>query len=383
MSDNLRHLIGEDKDIDIWRLSSAKSDQNLSHTHRRKVEFNVSQRLATTDGSGDDHIDRHFADSMAKESSDREMKIAVVVLDSVNVMTQYLITHPFVVIRRQTQVTLRSQVYHLTPFTVIAFIVSLQSKQGFGVLWKGIASVFITKAIQIGFESVIAELTTFPKDISSKRKSFECICQHLILKGMAIILVTPFMCSGSAETVQSSIATENPGIFDTIWEGFRRITHWKMDRKLPIWLICGPTLSYHLGYYIISNCIQNIAFYARTADIKDKNNENTFTNKYRDIMNNFWGQLVADIMLFPLQTVLMRLYLQGTRTIIDNIEKPNAVIPILSNYESTSDCITTIVKNEGKSGLFKGFGALVLQYSIHYLILRLTKCCLKKAIPSL
>ncbi len=80
---------------------------------------------------------------------------------------------------------------------------------------------------------------------------------------------------------------------------------------------------------------------------------------------------------------MFRLYLQGTRTIIDNCEQSTAVTPIISDYESTSDCYSTIIKEEGTLGLFKGFGALVLQYTIHYSILRLTKYFLIKAIPSL
>jgi len=79
---------------------------------------------------------------------------------------------------------------------------------------------------------------------------------------------------------------------------------------------------------------------------------------------------------------LFRLYLQGTRTIIDNVEQSSAVIPIISEYDSTSDCYKTIVREEGSLGLFKGFGALILQYTIHYSVLRLTKYFLQKAISN-
>ena len=46
------------------------------------------------------------------------------------------------------------------------------------------------------------------------------------------------------------------------------------------------------------------------------------------------------------------------------------VTPILSRYEGLGDCFTTILQEEGFSGLFKGFGALVLQYTVHFLIIK-------------
>ena len=46
------------------------------------------------------------------------------------------------------------------------------------------------------------------------------------------------------------------------------------------------------------------------------------------------------------------------------------VTPILSRYEGLADCFTTILQEEGFSGLFKGFGAVMLQYSVHFLIIK-------------
>jgi len=83
------------------------------------------------------------------------------------------------------------------------------------------------------------------------------------------------------------------------------------------------------------------------------------------------GNFVADTLLFPLETVLHRLHLQGTRSIIDNLDSAGMeVTPILSRYEGLSDCFTTILQEEGFSGLFKGFGAVILQYTVHFLIIK-------------
>ena len=81
--------------------------------------------------------------------------------------------------------------------------------------------------------------------------------------------------------------------------------------------------------------------------------------------------IAADTLLFPLETVLHRLHLQGTRSIIDNLDSAGMeVTPILSRYEGLSDCFTTILQEEGFSGLFKGFGAVILQYAVHFLIIK-------------
>ena len=46
------------------------------------------------------------------------------------------------------------------------------------------------------------------------------------------------------------------------------------------------------------------------------------------------------------------------------------VTPILSRYEGVADCFNTILMEEGVSGLFKGFGAMLLQYTVHFLIIK-------------
>lgn len=68
-----------------------------------------------------------------------------------------------------------------------------------------------------------------------------------------------------------------------------------------------------------------------------------------------------------------RLHLQGTRTIIDNLDSGYEVIPILTSYEGARDCYVTIVQQEGVAGLYKGFGALILQFVAHVAVIKLTK----------
>ena len=94
---------------------------------------------------------------------------------------------------------------------------------------------------------------------------------------------------------------------------------------------------------------------------------------YAELIATFTGNLLADTVLYPLETVLHRLCLQGTRTIIDNTDSGIGVMPIITRYESMTDCFLSIIREEGFFGLYKGFGALVLQYGLHVAIIKLTK----------
>ena len=101
--------------------------------------------------------------------------------------------------------------------------------------------------------------------------------------------------------------------------------------------------------------------------------QSIYETYYPELIATFTGNLLADTVLFPLETVLHRLNLQGTRTIIDNTDTGLGVVPIITRYEGTADCFWSIMTEEGIGGLYKGFGALLLQYTLHAILLKMTK----------
>ena len=101
--------------------------------------------------------------------------------------------------------------------------------------------------------------------------------------------------------------------------------------------------------------------------------QSVYATLYPELLATFTGSLLADIVLYPLETILHRLCMQGTRTIIDNTDNGLGVIPIITRYEGALDCFRSIITEEGISGFYKGFGALILQYGLHVIILRLAK----------
>ena len=103
-------------------------------------------------------------------------------------------------------------------------------------------------------------------------------------------------------------------------------------------------------------------------------------SQYREQVSAVIGLLAADVILYPVETVLHRLHLQGTRTIIDNLETGREVVPIITRYEGFTDCFTSIVSDEGFSGLFKGFGSLMMQYALHFMFLRMAFASIREGL---
>ncbi|XP_053211404.1 mitochondrial outer membrane protein SLC25A46-like [Panonychus citri] len=300
--------------------------------------------------------------SFASGNNDHEERITSYVINVVDLLSEHVIFHPLVVIRRQCQVTRFSNRYHLTPLTVIPLLYRLRSTQGSGALWKGLTSNLIVKGLYLSCQSFIAG--AFGTE------------ENLICRGLASILASPFLCSNSIEIVQSSIASETPGVFDCLKEGLTRLTHWNSNgtRLLTFWSLCIPTAGYFILHYQISSNVTGLCFaLSRTKQDSDS---------YKATIIKLIGNLTADIILYPLDTVIQRLYLQGTRTIIDNIDTGNTVLPVISAYEGARECFQTIVKEETTLGLYKGFGALVLQYSLHFMFLNLARSICRKIIAS-
>lgn len=238
--------------------------------------------------------------------------------------------------------------------------------------------------------------------------------KHLALKSLAILIVTPFYCSSSIEMVQSWIVGESPYPLEHIKEGLLRIVHFRKDRKLPIYRLVGPSILYHLCYYVLHSLIRQaiLRYYFDgdgDIDIQKKLKLKTVPSEYQlqqsqiydesypshlvmtdtiqlkkisdntlmnELKSSFYAHILTDIIMYPFQNILYRLFLQGTRTLIDNVDGRTAVIPLITNYDSATDCYQSIIQQEGTSGLFKGFGALILQYTVQASIIHLTTYCI-------
>lgn len=52
------------------------------------------------------------------------------------------------------------------------------------------------------------------------------------------------------------------------------------------------------------------------------------------------------------------------------IRSGNAVLPVTSAYSGVWDCAVSVRREEGVSGFYKGFGALVMQYTVQVCLIR-------------
>ncbi|PVD19650.1 hypothetical protein C0Q70_20140 [Pomacea canaliculata] len=260
-----------------------------------------------------------------------------------SIFAEQLLSHPCIVLRRQCQVHHNGFWYHLTPFTLAQILLNLQRAQGGWTLWKGIGGVFVVRAVNMVSETVISEVTGFPKDVS-RHMPLRKYGEHVLLKVLGYIVTTPFYAASLIETVQSDIASEKPGVLDTLREGVSRLAGWgtpHSGRLIPVWQLVGPTVALRLSHYFISS----IANYTVTSTVRSEQQERrdlpgdtqqltAYEQYFPELLATFTGNFLADFVLYPLETVVYRLYIQG---------------------------------------FYRGFGALILQYMMHAILLRAAK----------
>lgn len=295
-----------------------------------------------------------------------------------SVFAENLLSHPFIVLRRQCQVNHSSYWYHLTPFTLFPVVYNLHRQQSLLCTWKGIGSTFVVRGIFLASEGAITEFSPCPREVT-RHSRLKKVGLHLLMKSLCCMITTPFQAASLVETVQSEVVTDRVNILDTIKEGFWRVYspegHWSL--LMPVWKLWPVCMLHGVTHYVIKSLVQNAVL--RRADFRDEKSAEPSSavsmqeRYYPELMASFSAGLLADVLLFPIETVLHRLLLQGTRSIIDNTDTGLDVLPINTKYEGFIDCANCIARQEGITGFYKGFGALIIQYTIHLALLKFTR----------
>uniref|UniRef100_A0A3P9AZF9 Solute carrier family 25 member 46 n=1 Tax=Maylandia zebra TaxID=106582 RepID=A0A3P9AZF9_9CICH len=277
----------------------------------------------------------------------------------VSLFTENVLSHPCIVFRRQCQVNYHARCYHLTPFSAVAVMYSITKAQGVKALWKGMGSTFIVHGVTLGAEGIISEFTPLPR--------------------LTAVVALPFYCASLIETVQSEIVRDesSSGLLDCVREGVARLLgvgapHSR--RLLPLRCLLLPAALHAILRYAVATSIQRVVLWLHQRSKKQRAEPSNPLDAYFPELAASWaGSLVADVVLFPLETVLHRLALQGTRTIIDATDGVVAVgnggsplvVPVNTQYDGFSDCLHAISRKEGGAGFYRGFGVLVAQYALH------------------
>uniref|UniRef100_A0A5S6QUB4 Solute carrier family 25 member 46 n=1 Tax=Trichuris muris TaxID=70415 RepID=A0A5S6QUB4_TRIMR len=263
-------------------------------------------------------------------------------------LVENFLSLPFVVLRRQCQVNAAAIRCHRTPFTLFPVVYNLQQNQGIHCFWKGVSSSIVTRALDILFDRLLSELLGSPRTLTDTSTVAKVI-SHFFLKGLSYAITTPFTVASFIDTVQTNAVRGRPGIFDCITGGLNRL----VCHRLSHYLMFNATRSYM--YSVVSERLRKIPLREKSA----------FDAFFPEVFTAFTSNLLAEALLYPIGTVVYRLYLQGSRVIIDNMDNGTSVVPVNTNYEGVLDCINTIHSEEGIKGFYKGFGVLVLQYVIH------------------
>ena len=103
-------------------------------------------------------------------------------------------------------------------------------------------------------------------------------------------------------------------------------------------------------------------------DYETEENARLFESTYASLVARTVAGFVAQMVFYPLETIVHRLHVQGVRAIIDNTDTGVGVLPINSSvyYTGFWSCLQSIEENEGGSGLYKGVGCVLLKFSLLY-----------------
>jgi solute carrier family 25 protein 46 len=226
---------------------------------------------------------------------------------------------------------------------------------------------------------------------------------------MTCAITTPIYSAAFYESVQSGIVKENLGLIDLLKETWNRVTGYRYNyrtRLIPIWSLIMPTSAYFMGIHFLSfgfeklfrklipsliNLFEekvnnNASFKMKLSKINNKYviiqrriyetdevEQEIVENPYMDAMAQCLSQAAAVVALYPIETVLSRLIVQGTRTIIDNTDLGYRVVPINTRYDGFFDCVQTIHETEGIFGFYKGLGNIFFETLLQYAILKIVK----------
>lgn len=267
-------------------------------------------------------------------------------------------------------------------------IYTMKYQQGSGVLWKGCFSSLILTSAETISNNLIDEIA--PLNNPSLR------IKHIILKAISSFLLIPMYSVHFLRSVQSDLTIVNHWSPLTIFiEPFQRILGIKTGfyaRALPLWYLISLSLPYFVGKHVLEYYLNRYFFKIKEENFSKKTNSihlnknqfetiddiecqlietipNLVNRSFLRIEANICSIFLSNLLLYPYETIINRLFVQGTRTIVDNLDKTNAsCVAINTRYLSLFDCCREIIETEGSlgQGFFKGIGFLILKFGLIY-----------------
>jgi len=363
----------------------------IGESEERHEPTHVENPVLSDDQVFLSNIAKHVDDKDLKrthapqERSDNLGRISGFAVGVGSLYLQEALGYPLVVLRHQCQVNHSAIKYHIQPFSLFRVIGRINHRQGVSAFWKGWGSSCIVKGVTILTEVAICEILHLSRTndhgkVKSNKTSKMTIISHEILKGISLLLTLPLYSAALSDTIQTLAMDTQRSIFGFIKDAALRVTGNYMTRGygrlLPFYSLIVPSILYGVLRFSIKSFLSFflVKLYNNKYKIdKETNNKRIQKVYYTELMSNLLSSLFTEILIFPFETVIIRLHVQGTRTIIDDTDKGIGVVPLCTNYTGMVDCFGTIKREEGFAGLYKGFGALILQYCIQAVIVKAAK----------
>ncbi|KAE9419302.1 hypothetical protein Angca_004459, partial [Angiostrongylus cantonensis] len=337
-------------------------------------------------GGGADPSARYPGLSASTLPSSADDPFAGAVLGLADVVTKLVIAHPCMVLRRQCQVHQNARSLHLTPFTLVPVVCKMVANEGIMTFWKGSVGSCVLWGLSNVTEIVLADLFGLPRHIVPNGSTAK-YWKHILLKAFfssAVLALTPFFVSTFTETVrsESGLGGEGPSVMEVLVRGIDRLRFpifgsKDSSRRFSVLHLAAPTVFYRTSHYIIQRKLY-YQFFKMARKYVNKKPE-AERKKFHQYIPQMFAQtsstIVTDLILFPVETIMHRMYIQGTRTLIDNLDTGLSAISITAKYSGFVDCFRSVFQHEGFCALYSGVGALALEYLLHSLLHQAVRAC--------
>jgi hypothetical protein len=148
--------------------------------------------------------------------------------------------------------------------------------------------------------------------------------------------------------------------------------HFREDRlrRIPFLYLATPTVLRGLLSGVLNHIFHRLfEWVLRRSRTFPLSQPSVYSSAITALWVDFFSLLFTDTLLYPLETVLVRLYCQGMPALVDNIQSGTGVTYVATYYTGVLDCVSGVWETEGTLGFYKGFSSLLIRYSIHGLLL--------------
>uniref|UniRef100_A0A8R1HKS6 Solute carrier family 25 member 46 n=1 Tax=Caenorhabditis japonica TaxID=281687 RepID=A0A8R1HKS6_CAEJA len=181
---------------------------------------------------------------------------------------------------------------------------------------------------------------------------------------------------------ESGIGGEDNKVLDVLVKGVDRMRYFVSSgrdpsRKFSIVHLALPTAGFQVGHYMLQTALYHQFFRMakRYVNRKAPNEKTTYHDFLPQMFAQTSSMVLTDLILYPFETILHRMYIQGTRTLIDNMDTGLSAVSMTVKYSGFFDCVKQVLENEGFWALYAGVGAVLLEYSLHQGLQQLVRAC--------